>query len=168
MKISLIGFMGCGKTTIGRLLSKRLGIPFLDLDEIVVKRVGMSIPEIFKRKGENVFRKLESQLLKELLLQNTSFVLSTGGGTPTYLNNAELINRYSKSVYLKTQFNILWERISSDKNRPLTSLGRENLLKLYLRRLPFYHKAHFTVEASFRSPTDVVLSIEKLITTPFQ
>ena len=88
MKISLIGFMGCGKTTVGRLLSKRLGIPFFDLDELVVEREGMSIPEIFKKKGERVFRKLESQVLKELLLKNISFVLSTGGGTPTYLNNS--------------------------------------------------------------------------------
>jgi shikimate kinase len=68
MKVTLVGFMGAGKTTIGKLLSERLRMPFLDLDELVVEKVGMSIPEIFKKKGENEFRKIESSILKLSLI----------------------------------------------------------------------------------------------------
>jgi len=165
MKITLIGFMGAGKTTIGRLLSERLRMPFLDLDELVVEKVGMSIPEIFKKKGENKFRKIESSILEELLYQNRSFVLSTGGGTPTYLNNMELINQNSISVFLRTDFKTTWKRISSDENRPLVLLGKEKLFELYLRRLPFYLKAKFIIDATFLSPVDTVLNITRVLKT---
>ncbi|SMO75546.1 shikimate kinase [Balnearium lithotrophicum] len=163
MKVTLVGFMGAGKTTIGKLLSERLKTPFLDLDELIVEQVGMSIPEIFKKKGENEFRKIESSILKELLYQNRSFVLSTGGGTPTYLNNMELINQNSISVFLRTDFKTTWRRISSDENRPLVLLGKEKLLKLYLKRLPFYFKAKLIIDATFLSPVDTVLNIIKVL-----
>ena len=163
MKITLIGFMGSGKTTVGKLLSKSLKITFIDLDDLIVQRTAMEIPQIFKEFGEEGFRKIEREILEEILNQKGEFVLSTGGGAPAYSDNLELINKNSTSVFLKADFETLWNRISMDKNRPLVSRGKEELLKLYRERLPFYEKAHIVVDTTNKSPEEVVEEIEKAL-----
>jgi len=120
-KIVLIGYMGSGKTTIAKLLSEKLGIAPLDLDEIIEEKANLSVAAIFEQKGEVYFRKQEHVLLKELLSQPGDLILSLGGGTPCYANNHELLNVEGiVSVYLKASIDTLFGILSLEKNnRPL-------------------------------------------------
>ncbi len=163
MKIVLVGFMGSGKSTVGELLSEKLSIPFVDLDSVIVERIGLSIPQIFKKEGEAFFREKEREFLIEELKKRSDFILSTGGGVPAYRDNMEVINSSATSVFLHADFETLYGRISGDRNRPLASLDREKLRELYLKRLPFYRKAHFTVDTSGKSPNEVVNEIISLL-----
>ena len=163
MKLVLVGFMGSGKTTVGKLLSKKLSLPFVDLDTVIVERTGMTIPEIFKQKGEKFFREAERQFLVEELKKKNSFVLSTGGGAPTYRNNMEVINSYATSIFLYADFDTLYSRICGDLNRPLTSRKKEELRELYEKRLPFYKMAHFTVDTTGKTPEEVTKEIISLL-----
>jgi len=159
MKITLVGFMGSGKTTVGRLLSERLNLPFLDLDDVIAEETGLSIPEIFETKGEEEFRKIESRLLKGVLSRNSSFILSTGGGAPAHKNNMEVINSLSLSFYLETPFETLWKRISGDTNRPLARLGKERVKELLVKRIPYYEMAHFKVNTCGKNPDEIAEEI---------
>jgi shikimate kinase len=159
MKVVLVGFMGSGKSTVGKLLSERLGVPFVDTDVEVEKRTGMDIPEIFKKKGEEYFRGLERRIIEELLSLPYLLVISTGGGLPAYSNNMELLNKKAFTVYLEADFEVLWRRISEDRNRPLVSLGKEKVKELLERRLPFYEMAKFKVRTDVNSPVACVEEI---------
>lgn len=159
MKVSLIGFMGSGKSSVGRELSNLLNLPYVDLDQEIVVKTGKSIPSIFKELGEEGFRELERELLLNLLKSEGSFVLSTGGGTPAYRDSIELINRYSESFYLKTPFNVLWKRIEKDTNRPLVALGIEKVRELYRKREDFYKRAKFTINCEGKTPLQVAREI---------
>ncbi len=103
-KITLLGYMGSGKSTIAKIVASRLNLTALDLDEYIIEKEGCSIPDIFQKKGEIYFRKIENQYLKELLESDQSYVLALGGGTPCYANNMELILQESKSFYLREQY----------------------------------------------------------------
>jgi shikimate kinase len=92
-KIFLLGFMGSGKSTLGKKLANKLNVPFFDLDKIIEEQIGISIAEIFKTKGEEYFRTLETQVLKQLIYKQAKFVIATGGGAPCFNNNIELINK---------------------------------------------------------------------------
>jgi len=159
MKITLLGFMGSGKSTVGRELSAITGLPLIDLDCLIVDITGMTIPELFKVHGEKGFRELEARLLKETLLREGGAVISTGGGAPAYGKNMEVIGELSRSVFLKTSFETLWERISKDPNRPLVRLGKERLKELYEKRIPYYERAEITVECDGRSPGEIAEEI---------
>ncbi len=165
MKVVLVGFMGSGKSTVGKLLSSELSLPFVDLDEVIVETTGLSIPDIFRLKGETGFREIERGLLTDILSgEERGLVLSTGGGAPAYRDNMELINRYATSVFLYADFDTIYSRIMGDTNRPLASLGRERLKELYRGRLPFYRKARFTVDTSGKSPEEVTREVISLLT----
>ncbi|MEO2068005.1 MAG: shikimate kinase [Desulfurobacteriaceae bacterium] len=155
MRIILVGFMGSGKSTIGKLLSERLFLPFLDLDEEILKRTGMTIPTIFSKFGEDTFRELERETLLELLSAKEC-IISTGGGAPVYKDNMDKINESAVSVYLKAEFETLWDRISKDSNRPLVSLGKEKVRELFEKRKPFYEKAKIKVRTDIYSPSETV------------
>jgi len=161
-RITLTGFMGCGKTSVARELSELLNLPLLDLDSLIVERAGMEIPQIFEKSGEEGFRKLERETLKEILKKGGEFILSVGGGAPAYRDNITLINSFSISFFLQTPFEELWRRISKDPNRPLVKLGKERLRELYHRRLPFYRRADFTVNCERKGVKEVALEIAKL------
>ncbi len=165
MKVSLVGFMGSGKSSVGKELSNLLDLPFVDLDEEIVIRTGKSIPSLFKEVGEKGFREIERELLLELLKLKKDFILSTGGGTPTYKDSMELINRYSSSFYLKTPFSLLWERIKEDKNRPLVSLGKERVRELFKEREKFYEKAKFTLDCEGKTPRQVAREIALILSS---
>jgi shikimate kinase len=111
--------MGSGKSSLGRKLAHKLNLSFIDLDEIIEKKEKRSIADIFNQEGENKFREIEQDCLKDILhIDNT--VVSTGGGTPCFFNNMELINRNGISIYLKYNPGILASRLSGDKGkRPL-------------------------------------------------
>ncbi len=123
MKIVLLGYMASGKSTIGREISKKLDMKFIDLDDYISKREKTSISEIFKVKGEIYFRRIENLYLSEILNSKDSIILSLGGGTPCYSNNMELIlNSEASSIYIKASIKTLVARLTSEKNkRPLVA-----------------------------------------------
>lgn len=152
MKIFLIGFMGCGKTTVGKKLAHQLGFNFLDLDEYIERSHGKSISEIIETGGEEKFRALESACLKEIVASDNT-VIATGGGTPCFNNNMELINNKGISVYLKMSVDGLANRLGNAKTmRPLIKGLSEDELKNYIlnkltEREIFYLQAHYKVKA---------------------
>ncbi len=150
MIIFLIGFMGSGKSTTGRRLSSKLGYDFVDTDEVIIDRYGLSINEIFFQIGEEKFRESETLLLNELI-QKESLVVSTGGGMPCHSENMELINANGCSIYLKLSPQALFSRLSPGKHkRPLIkNLNDEELMSFVeetlLEREPLYSKAKHVV-----------------------
>ena len=123
MNIILLGYMGVGKSLIGQHLSKILNRKFIDLDEYIETKKNRSIHDIFRDSGDIYFRKIESQLLNDCLLNNSNIILSVGGGTPCYNNNMTLINSHNNiSVYLKNRNIELAKRLFQIKEfRPLIS-----------------------------------------------
>jgi shikimate kinase len=169
MIISLVGYMGSGKTHISKILSEKLNFKFIDLDKEIFQRSKLTIPEIFEKKGELYFRKLERETLEEILATEKDIVLSLGGGTPVYYNNMEIINNNSKSIFLKASVNTLSERLSKQKEkRPLIArISDENLPEFIAKHLfernQFYSKAQFSITTDNREPEGIVDEIiEKL------
>lgn len=138
--IILIGLMGSGKTTVGKLLAKQLQKSFVDCDEEIQRRTGVTIPHIFDVEGEEGFRSRESATLEELVKRN-NIVLATGGGAPLSQMNRELLSRSGIVVYLKSSVHDLWHRTRHDQNRPLlqTADPRATLQALYEKRDPLYN-----------------------------
>lgn len=158
-KIILVGYMGSGKSIIGKLLAEKANISFIDLDEYIAKIEKMSITEIFDKKGEIYFRKLESQLFNQILNGNQNFVLSLGGGTPCYANNHLLLQKDDcSSVYLNVNVKTLCRRLSLEKNnRPLIAnlsiQELENFVGQHLlERNYFYRFAKNTIDTAELTP----------------
>ena len=120
-KIVLLGYMGCGKSTIANRLSKTTNIPFVDLDKIIEEKSNLSINQIFEQYGEIHFRKLEHDVFVELLNSPDNMIIGLGGGTPCYANNHELLQREDViSIYLKASIETLFDRLVTNKSkRPL-------------------------------------------------
>ena len=132
-RIFLIGFMGCGKTHWGRLLSQHLHIPFFDLDEKVVEKEGKSINEIFAQHGEEYFRLMEKETLYMLTESHDDFVLACGGGTPCYFNNIDYMKRSGKTVWINCSVNCLHSRLMKEKDhRPLIKDLTSDQLRSYI------------------------------------
>ena len=159
--IFICGFMGCGKTHTGKLLAKRLKLPFVYLDEYIVKKENRSIPEIFEQSGEPYFRELESECLKEL---GEGCIVATGGGTLINENTAEYANKQGVTVFLDARFPVCYGRIKDDKNRPLAvNNTREQLYRIYLKRRKIYKK-HFKITVKAEGTgNDIVNSVIKLV-----
>lgn len=145
-RVFLIGFMGCGKTSIGKLLSERLDYSFEDMDELIETDQGISIADIFKSKGERYFREIESHLLVRLSTKNKA-VISCGGGIVESAENIKILAAAGYTVFLKDDICSMYNRVKDDKNRPLVR-GRSNKMRgcngfkqLYLSRLPRYEEA---------------------------
>jgi shikimate kinase len=152
MRIVLLGFMGCGKTSTGQLLADKMGYEFADLDHEIESASKATIEELFRDKGEKAFRKMEYEALCQLLKKEDT-VLSLGGGAPCFFNSMELINTSSVSVYLKMSADSLFSRLLNErKHRPLIKDLSEKELKdfisemLYIRE-PFYNRAHYKIKA---------------------
>lgn len=158
MTISLIGLPGSGKTTVGRLLSRRLRLPFLDSDTVIEQQLGCSIREFFEREGEARFRDIEADVINELT-QAPEGVLSTGGGAVLRPQNRANLHARTKVIYLNSSPDDLFRRLRHDKNRPLLQvadpLGR--LRDLYSQRHPLYKEtAHFQVDTGRPSVASLV------------
>ena len=169
MKIVLIGYMGSGKSAVGKKLAEVLGIQFRDMDSEIEKREGITISMIFSERGEIYFRKAENEILKEVLTQPESFVLALGGGTPCYSESMAFITAQKDvvSVYLKTPLDILVRRLFIEKeNRPLLAhIETEEELNDFIRkhlfeRAFYYNQSGFNVENGSESISETV---EKII-----
>jgi shikimate kinase len=142
----LVGMMGAGKTTVGRRLANRLGRRFIDSDEEVEKAAGMSIEDIFKLRGEDDFRAGEVKVIARLLKEG-EIVLGTGGGAFINPETRTLVKSAAVSVWIKADFEVLFQRVSRRTNRPLLKTGnpRETLRALMDHRYPIYAEADLTV-----------------------
>lgn len=149
--IVLCGFMGCGKTTAGKSLSKKLNMPLIDTDEEIVKRKGRSIADIFAKDGEAYFRRLETELIAELC-ETDDIIISLGGGLAANTANHPYLNKCGKVILLDCGIKETLKRISGDKSRPLTSGGKEDIINRYNVRKPIYEAvADATVDSSGKS-----------------
>ena len=170
-KILLLGYMGSGKSIVGKLVAERLGISFYDLDHFIEKRFEMSISEIFKQKGEIFFRKIEHEIFKEFLTKEETFVLSLGGGTPCYANNHLLLSGENvSSVYLNASIGTLCARLIEERqNRPLIANLDDDEFKEYIAkhlfdRSYFYNQANFKIFVNEKSPDLISTEIVNLLT----
>ncbi len=136
--------MCSGKTTAGRLLSEKLGWEFLDVDEEIERTEGITIPEIFEKKGEKYFRKLEREVL-EKFSQRENVVISTGGGLGANSEAMKAMKEKGLVVWLKVSFEDFLKRCAKDKNRPLLRRSKEELRKLLEEREKVYREAHITL-----------------------
>lgn len=166
MKIVLLGYMGSGKSTIGKYLSTKMNTPFIDLDSYIEEKEKMSISQLFDTKGEIYFRKQEGIYLKEILDSKSDYILALGGGTPCYGINMQYIqNSKAISFYLKCSIPFLVNRLKEGKrNRPLISnLNEEQLLeyigKHLFERAPFYEQSNFKVVIDNKSIEEVYCDI---------
>jgi len=166
----MTGYMGSGKSTVARLLSEKMGLKRLDLDEIIEKKSALSIAELFKQKGEIYFRKLEHDLFKTLMASDESFILSLGGGTPCYANNHELLNGGNiVSIYLKASIETLYNRILNNENeRPLIAgKSKEEMLEFIAKNLFdrsfYYNQSTFRVDTDNKTPEEITSQIESLL-----
>jgi shikimate kinase len=151
--IFLIGMPSSGKSTLGRLLAKALNFTFVDMDERIEVKEVSSIPDIFKLKGEDYFRKVESEVLKQIK-PNQQLVISTGGGVPCFFDNMEFIKANGTSIFLDVPPAILAKRImnSTANNRPLIDKNKsenevlQDIESRYQNRLKFYQQADLQVD----------------------
>ena len=150
----LLGFMGSGKTTIARQLDS----DFVDMDALLEGRLGMPIARFFEEKGEAAFRQLEEEVLADLL--KTDKVISTGGGIVISPRNRALLKQNSDNIYLKADFEILYQRISADKDnqRPLfLKNSKEELLAIFKERQAWYEEvASKVIDVSKLSPEEII------------
>lgn len=169
-KMILLGYMGSGKSTIAKLVSNNLQLPFKDLDLCIEEQEQMSIATIFETKGEIYFRKKEHLVFKELMASEESFVLSLGGGTPCYANNHLFLNGSGIiSIYLKTSIEELYQRLNAEKDtRPLLFNKKPEELKEFIaqhlfERSFYYNQAMFTLNTDGKSPQEIVVEIENIL-----
>lgn len=169
-KIILVGYMAVGKTTIAQLLAKKIDFRTVDLDKLIEKKMNLSINQIFEMKGEIYFRKMEHELLKEIIDSNESLIISTGGGTPCYANNHLFLNgKNSISIYLKASIDVIFDRLRNEKeNRPLVANKSDENLKEFVakhlfERSYYYNQATFTVLIDNKDPESIVKEILELL-----
>lgn len=169
MIISLLGYMGSGKSHISKILAEKLNFEKIDLDLMISRRTKLSISEIFETKGEIFFRKQERELLEEILSQKSNCILSLGGGTPAYYNNMEVMNHNSVTVYLSAPIPVLVSRLIPQKEkRPLIkSISDDDLpefiAKHLFERLPYYSRAQYTVNTAQKEPNAIADEIINLL-----
>lgn len=158
--IYLTGFMGAGKTTVGRILAERLGWCFTDIDGLIEEREGATVSEIFAHCGEPRFRQLEAFAL-ERASGWTGHVVSTGGGIVLKDENRKLMRATGVTVYLKTPAHLIEERLSGDDSRPLLMVEdpKSRIRELLAEREALYEQADITVDTSGRSPEEVAEEI---------
>lgn len=167
MKIILVGFMGSGKSMVGRGLAKRLGVPFVDIDEIIVRREGKSIAKIFAELGEPYFRKVEKGVTLEVCKRADSCVIAAGGGTLMVSDSRAALKKTGTLVWLKVSLAKVLERTKNHPVRPLLKGEnlQEKILSLLALREPLYAQADLMVETDHRSVKQVIQEILKKISS---
>ena len=168
-RIILIGYMGAGKTTVGKALSKELGIIFYDLDWYIESRMRKTVSQIFAERGEEGFRKIEYNLLHEVA-EFEDVIISCGGGTPCFFDNMDYLNQQGQVVYLKADPEVLYKHLMMAKvERPLIKGKSHDELLAFIReqlekREPFYTKARYTLDVSLMDNYEKIkTSVAKII-----
>nr|WP_319272400.1 shikimate kinase [uncultured Draconibacterium sp.] len=150
MRVYLIGYMGCGKSRLGRRLSEHMGVQFVDMDDYIEERNCKTVPQIFADHGEDGFRQRERKALEELS-EFTDVIIATGGGAPCFFDNIDLMNKTGKTVFLNIDPTILADRLMSSKTeRPLIKGKSRDELVAFIddtlkKRKQFYSQAQFEI-----------------------
>ena len=160
-RLFLIGFMGAGKSTVGRSLASRLGLPFYDLDTLIEERSGQTIQEIFAAAGESAFRRLETEILRQIVSEGPG-VIATGGGTFTLAENREIIQANGVSIWLDGPTDHIIERGGLGEHRPLWQ-GEEKARELLERRLPAYRQADLRFDLRESTPEKAAEHLAELL-----
>ena len=162
-KLFLVGYMGCGKSTLGRKLAKATNFEFVDMDSEIERREGASVSDIFKFAGEEYFRKAERALIEDLAAAEGDMIISTGGGAPTWSDNMEYMNLMGECVYLRRTAQQIASRLSPNgrQKRPkLRGLNDEELVAFMTQNMaerePFYSKAKHVVDCAERSDAEII------------
>ncbi|MGY4385394.1 shikimate kinase [Pedobacter sp. UYP24] len=164
MRIFLIGFMGCGKTTLGKRFALKMNYEFIDLDHQLEEQVGMTVGAYFVEKGENAFRELESNMLKNIRYP-TNCVISTGGGTPCYFDNMEFMNHTGITIYIEMAPEALAKRLEHGKyKRPLIKdMDEEQLIEFIETKLqernPYYKRSYLSINGINVTPEKLRLQL---------
>jgi shikimate kinase len=168
IRIILIGYMGAGKTTVGKALAKELGVPFYDLDWYIESRMHKTVAQIFAEKGEEGFRKIEHNMLHEIA-EFEDVIVSCGGGTPCFFDNIDYMNQQGPVIYLKADPEVLYKHLVMSKNdRPLLRGKSQEELIVFIReqlekREPFYTKARYSLDVSLMDDySKIHKSVEQL------
>ena len=164
--IVLLGFMGCGKTTVGIRLSYRIRRVLEDTDKRIEREQGTTISEIFAQKGEHHFRELETDLLKRLVKENYQRVISTGGGLPMREENRRLLQELGTVVYLRIKPETVYERLKDDTTRPLLQCEDplSKIREMMAQRSPLYEEAaHLIIDVDDKNMEEVLESITSQI-----
>ena len=165
-KIYFVGMMGSGKTTTAKELAKLRGLSdsaIVDLDKLIEEKEQKSINQIFSERGEDVFRGLETEVLRAVSNNSIHVMISTGGGAVLSRTNIDLMRR-GKIIYLKTSFNVLWQRVKNSKTRPLIQgdMPEEKFRSIFDERTPVYEKiANYTVVTDGKTPGEVAKEINE-------
>ena len=161
--IVLIGFMGSGKSTIGREIHKNLGYHLVDTDHLIEEREGMSIPEIFEKKGEAAFREMETDILRQMIHQKTNHhIISTGGGMPANPENQVILKQLGFVIWLSCSVEDIYRRTSRSANRPLLDCNDPQAVirKLLNKRAPIYKEAsHIKINTSKLDYNEILCGI---------
>ena len=157
-KVFLVGMPGSGKSRMAKFISSVTDLSYKDLDDEIERTEGKSIKEIFKNHGETYFRNKESEILKNIIEKDKNLIIATGGGTPCFNHNIDLINKSGLSIFLNTSLDVIVERISRKNKRPLFKNKdvEETVKKMFQERIKFYSKSRHHVTKNNR---DKVLSI---------
>ena len=160
-KITLIGMMGSGKTTIGKILSEQTGISAIDLDNFIENKENENISEIFKTKGEQYFRTVEANTIKELTQTTSSQILSLGGGAFENEQTRELLLKNSTVIYLETTPEEIFKRIKKTNNRPLlkNNMTIEKISEIMTKRKNNYNLAHNKILTDGKTPSKIAEEI---------
>ena len=168
VRIILIGYMGAGKTTIGRALAQDLGVNFYDLDWYISNRMRKTISQLFEERGEDGFRQIERNMLHEVA-EFEDVIISCGGGTPCFFDNIDYMNQQGPVVYLKADPDVLYKHLAMSKNdRPLLRGKNEEELTTFIKeqlekREPYYNKANYTLDVSLLDNYDKIkISVDKI------
>lgn len=163
--VFLIGFMGCGKSTMARLLSQEMGVELIEMDEMIEVEAGMTINEIFEKYGENHFRDLESQLICRIT-EKGGVVVSCGGGAILRQENVTNMKKNGRIIYLSATPETIYERVRHSTNRPLLNgnMNVEHISSLMEKRLPLYEKAaDVTICVDAKEKRDVLGEIKMIL-----
>lgn len=157
-KVFLVGMPGSGKSRMAKFISSVTDLSYKDLDDEIERTEGKSIKEIFKNHGETYFRNKETEILKNIIEKDKNLIIATGGGTPCFNHNIDLINKSGLSIFLNTSLDVIVERISRKNKRPLFKNKdvEETVKKMFQERIKFYSKSRHHVTKNNR---DKVLSI---------
>ncbi len=170
MIISMVGFMATGKTKVGSLLAERLGYKFIDTDQLIVERAGISIPAIFSGYGEKYFRRMETEVLEDLIFENDNLILSTGGGIVISDHNRDLLKKQTIPVLLQASPREISRRVNF-KERPLLSGSEERpitkISELLEAREKYYNQFSSKINTDNITPEEVVCQILEILKDKF-